>query len=421
MLETDRRTEVTSEAPIASGDNDQVTSITCEDSFVATRILINSERNLWFNLTDPILSNIIVTFDYDAYIMPDIDEMVAIEEVKNEIFSHVAKKSPLLLDNSGVVVTNTTCDDLLENTIRSMLSLRTGQNWDYYLGWKSSLDIIHSEKCNSSLPSLNEEYCKTITSSLTAQVPVARELNELSVRVEVIEHIRDGFEGGIFLTESVQNLAFLGMRDFSQQGPTDVIDDNKPHQKIRPEEDELGVMSAFGISATALLGILTLFTCGIFGYKIKDRTKGARQASFREEDLVGFQEEEVKEETKEEIKRDIQVSEAVYTHACSDGVELVHIGEKDHNAEAKFAEAMTELNHQKSDVQTGFNGLSLSAWMESLRNENDSFCGFSHVEKVEDEDEDELLADEESNDGTENDEETHVEEGRKSRRILEIT
>ncbi len=400
MLKANRRLEAT-EAPIVERDNGKVTSVTCEDSFVATRILINPDPELWYDLDDPILSNITVQFDYDAYFIPETksNEAAAIEEVSNEIFLHVINKSPLMLDNSSsVVVTNKTCDALLENTIRSMITFRSGRQlrrlndleakeWDYYLGWNSQADIIHSGECDSPLLSLGEKHCKTITSSLTAQVPTDRQLNEMGVKLEILQHIRDGFEDTKFSTASVHNLTFTGMHGSLSEGPTDVIDDNKPHGGEVTEEPSTGVLSAFGVSATALLGVLTLLTCGVFGYKIKGRKPLVRQASFNEEDLVHCEEQELTQGT--QVK---EAAQAVYTHSCSDGVELVHIGEKDGN----------QLNHQEGDIQTGFNGLSLSAWMESLRNDNDSYCGFSNLDKVEDEEE--LLADDESNDGTEDDE-----------------
>jgi len=246
-----------------------------------------------------------------------------------------------------------------------------------------------------------------ITSSLIAQVPVARELNEMMVKAEVLRYIRDGFVNGEFVTDSVHNFTFIGMSDNISQGPTDVIDDNKQHDKeIELPGNKAGVMSAFGISATALLGLLTLFTCGIFGYKVKGRTNAIRRASFKEEDLI-----EVQEQPEEKKVKSPQVAESIYTHTCSDGVELVHMAEKGENVDGKFSEAINLLNHQESDIQTGFNGLSLSAWMESLRNDNDSFCG-SHVNKAaeDDEDEDELLVEEEASDDDDEDDDEDDEE-----------
>jgi hypothetical protein len=389
--------------------NNSTTSISCENAFNETSgIEIN--QNLTFPLSDPILNDIIITFGYDAYFQSAIvgleneNELMnaALDEVKQNIFNSIIQQSLLLSSTTTRTDTTTTstCDELLQNSIKNMLrsyygierrredprslSDIAGYEWDYYLGFKSEpSDIIISNDsvvCQNSTATAtargSETICKTIQSSLTAQVPVDRALDANIIQSQILQHIKLGFEQDLFVTNDISTMTFVGIRDDEfTQNPTDVMDIPRFRDRVAT------VMSSFGISFTALLGFVAIFSFGIYVFNIARRRKTIKERSAldRAQDLNEIQQESV-------VKRD----RATYAHPSDEGIEVVDLGSEDNYATTKEALARTL---DDDGVQSGFNGLSLTAWMDSLRNDNDdSCCGSSTIDKLDlDEKEENML------------------------------
>jgi hypothetical protein len=399
---------VSTQPNVEYNSEDDITSISCEGCLSdRTEAYINENVTIPITFYEDPFDDITVQFDYDANFQNGVDEAIAIQEVKNSILLSVMKQSPLLIDN-GITVTPTdvTCDTLLDDTFRSKLEsygiirrfLRrlsdttdiADDEWDYYMGWKNQPDDVHSDHATvcdvSSVPTdALSSYCKPITSSLTAQVPKARDLDNIIVQQQILEFIRNGFDQNEYITDSVTSMKFLGARNLFSSDPTDVMSDNKTN---RFRESAAKLMTKFGISATALLGFVTLFSCGVFGYKVKsNRSRSSKSTHTRSKYLSSKSEDSDKEQP---------LSRAIYTHYSTDAVEIVDVGvNQDGLMNGKFVEGFEESN-QEGDVQTGFDGVSLNGWMESLRDDADSCVGSSVLDNIgleeeDDDDDDELL------------------------------
>lgn len=428
-------------------DNNEITSISCDDSTFSETTLsegmaikyFNPDSNITIPLSEPILTDVVVRFDYDAYFKDDTsdtEQLSAIREIKNKIFATVLKQSPLSVakDSGGtsienIIVTDLTCDLLLENTLKSMLSSMglnvekdggddgTNQNailrlsdfsdyeWDYFLGWENYPDDAFSANPNcTSAHSFKDTTCKPISSSLTAQVPTIRDLDENTVKTQILQLIKKGFEQNAFLTEDVPIMKFVGTQDGFLSKPQDTLEGQKTFR-----DHVARVMSSFGISATAVLGFITLFSCGLFGYKLSQRKQSSGGSSNSSSSSIDNPRSN-RRRGRDWKEGDKQVSMRNIINSSSNNPEL------DKPEQAKARATITQESNdgieivdmnlntadEKSNVQTGF-GMSLGAFMDSLRgnkDEVDSNCGSSTLDKLElnDRDYDDLLDIENSKD-----------------------
>jgi len=351
-------------------DHGVITSVTCEDSFDATSVYVTEDFSV--PLSSPELIDIVVSFDYDAYFVQNsnVDEQLALEEVKNKIFLSVALKSPLLLDEAGTT-TDSTCDELMEGQILSMLGMNRRRSqmrglgdldtWDHYLGWKNEPDDVDASAsvCGSAL-NITNTYCQPISSYLTAQVPTDTQVDPNFVELQILQHIKQSFENQEFQTDSIPTVAFVGSRQITQEKPEDFINNGSLRDGLIEQATQ--VMSAFGVSATALLAIATAFASVICGFKVKkSRSKNNIEAEF------------------EELEKQMPQAESsfkfrnIFTQSSNDGVEIV----------------------TGDDIQTGFKGVSLSGFMASIKSGDsccpvDDPCGRS-LKNITDEDEKQLL------------------------------
>ena len=409
--------------PIIETDNNDdsiVASISCDGAFTDIQNgvdiqVYNPDRNVTIPLTEPILTDVLIRFDYDAYFKDGIsedDQLNSIKEISDKIFTSLVHKSPLVdedtRDSDGITPTDETCDSLLENTLKSMLTsmgvdvvgggnatssraldnndffnLRKltdidGYEWDYFLGWKNEPMDTYSNNpnCTSAL-TIQSTTCTPITSSFTAKIPILREdLDSYAVQTQVLKDIKLGFEQNEFLTSNTPVLQFVGTQNGFLSKPQDTIEDSKASFKDRIVK----VMSAFGISATALLGFVTLFSCGLFGYKVSKGRSSSSGRSRRDRQVLlkNVGNSKSLDQSGLEQARP-EKSRATLTHASNDGIEIVDVNQ------SPFVANMDETELD-SKVQTGF-GVSLGAFMDALRGEKEdvdlnSNAGSSTLDKI---------------------------------------
>lgn len=349
--------------PIAQRNNDnQITNISCENSFSPSLtgiFFINA--NIAFPLSDPILSDVVITFDYDAYFKDGADEIQALMDVKHNIFRSVLEMTPLLSED-GTNVVDIPCDTLIENTIGTMLysqgiigrlSDATGNIWDHYLGLKNQPDDILSSQrteCSSSNTEIDGVSCKPITSFLTTQVPVDRDIDSTTIQTQILQRIKSQFENNMYLTDDIISMSFVGTGDDLEQQQTDVIENNGKFEEIKEEIKKI-LLSPFGISFTVLL-VAAALGCVVLLMKGKLKIKRSFGSDSNEDDI----------ESATEDPPEAVTPRAVYTHASPDAVEIVDVG---------FGCGDIEI------IQSGFGGKTLGAWMDSLKDDTDSCCGFS--------------------------------------------
>jgi hypothetical protein len=289
--------------------------------------------------------------------------------------------------------------------------LEDDESWDYYLGWKNEpKDKMPSteKSCAQSSLSLVDDaddstICKPITSSFTAQVPSGRaDITKQNINEQILKHVKDGFANNEFVIEdSIPYMNFIGIRDRFSGESTDVLTADQRQKELDAEPK---VLTAFGVSATSLLGAVAVFTFGLFGYKMKtsrDRNRPHMEDLSDENDrFVDGQNGELEKDSDDDKER------TVYAHPSNDGVEIVHVGNAngDGLVNGKFVDALSREMSKRDGITTGFDGMSLSGWMESLRNgtaecvDASSCGGSSTLDKVElnEDEENDLLGIEES-------------------------
>lgn len=411
---------------IVRNTNDDITSISCEDGFTTTTMYVNED--LTYDYTDPRLFDIVIDFAYDVHIKKDIiDETVALQQLKNKLYVSILNQFPIVGTDEADILS---CDTLMDNSMTSMFTslgyinrkqrnLRRleDESWDYYLGWKNEPNdkMPSTEKpcAQSSLSSVDgtddSTICKPITSSFTAQVPSGRaDITKQNINEQILKHVKDGFANNEFVIEdSIPHMNFIGIRDIFSGEATDVLTVDQQHKELDLDADPK-VFTAFGVSATSLLGAAVVFTFGLFGYKIKtSRTRnGPHMEALSDENdrFVDGQNAELEKDSDDDDKDDKE--RTVYAHPSNDGVEIVHVGNAngDGLVNGKFVDALSREMSKRDGITTGFDGMSLSGWMESLRNgtaecvDASSCGGSSTLDKVElnEEEENDLLGIEDS-------------------------
>ncbi len=279
---------------VKSTDNeDRIIAISCEDAFTVEDTITYDVYNITLPLSNPILSDIVINFEYDAYLLDDSNSNQALKDVEDKIFNSIVKYSPLLADD-GITITDVTCDELLENTFESMLvslgfiaSSRSSNiadnKWNYYLGFnKEPMDFISSEAggCSASISNApTGTTCKAISSSFIAQIPVNRDLDTAIIKTQMLQHVKNGFEKNEYTTGQIPSMIFVGTRDALGQNPTDhVIDEEKGNGLL---ERAAKLFTAFGVSMTFFLVLATSILLGIFYYKYKVK-RDMREKNYKE-------------------------------------------------------------------------------------------------------------------------------------------
>lgn len=314
---------------VKSTDNeDRIIAISCENAFTVEDEILYDVYNITLPLSNPILSDIVINFDYDAYLLDDSDSNQALKDVEDNIFNSIVKYSPLLADD-GFTITDATCDELLENTFESMLvslgfiassrSTNIADNeWNYYLGFnKEPIDVISSEAggCASSMTDApTGTTCKAISSSFIAQIPVNRELDTDMIKTQMLQHVKNGFEKKEYVTRQIPSMIFVGTRDALGQNPTNVIDEEKENGLL---EKAAKLFTAFGVSMTFFLVLATSILCGIFFYKFKIKR------DMREKNELSYINKEGLECVPQDVIEEEDLQRAKITQSFDDGVEIV--------------------------------------------------------------------------------------------------
>ena len=402
--------------------HDQIISITCDDSFTVSNSMNITEGLETIPLSNPILNDITVSFAYDAYFdntevdMTSVEEQNdAIQEVKEKMFLNLIQHESVLLDtsSSSIIPVGSSCDSLLKDTITSMLWSESilGEDWNYYLGWKNQPDAIITSTSPTSEESINCQpslaipgmTCKPIKSTFVTQVPEINgyidQYDSMIIQTQILQHIIKEFQSSTFVTKSIPTVKYIGVDNVQIPDPTDTIEDTSTN---RFRDGAKKILSKFGISATTLLGFLTLFTFGIFGYKVTSYRRSGRARGIEQSGSPGSNSSSSSgiHSFRRKKKQEQVPSRSIYAHAYNDGIELVDTSvNKDGIMNGKFVDEMTTSNENddrdtnRKEIQTGFKGLTLGALMESLGKDLSFGAASSTIDKLQldEEEENDLL------------------------------
>lgn len=255
-------------------DTKEIATATCEDSFV------EDLDEFIPNVHIPPLEDMVVEYDYEAFILDTAVKEEALKEVEYEMFRAMLGTSPWMVDEKPL---ETDCSDMLADLLDQRGTSRNlieSLNWGNYLGWKNYPPDRFKEgaECvNSMNLTVANATCYPITGIVTAQVPFDLEIPSFSLKEQIVTHVKTGVENDHFQTESIPEITFIGVSgpiDFGEDINRDnVLNPDRPADVI-PKDNKL---SAFGISAIVLISVSLTILLSIAWTKFRRRCSTSKE------------------------------------------------------------------------------------------------------------------------------------------------
>ena len=374
---------------VKADDNSKlISAITCEDSFV--------NLNYFFipgQINDPPLKDVIVEYDYEAFILDNADQEKEVQSVDYQMFLDVLSASPWIQrdesdENKIELDRSMSCDNMLADLMipgrgsrsrsrsrtrsRSRFLVDAGGDWRPFLGWKNDHpDYINIDtSCTKNDFTVVGATCHTIHGSITGQVPENMELPDISIEQQVMKRIQTGIADNKFQTTNIPNMTFVGSSKLIDAGDynRDTVDTGADTGASQGTDDNGNdtLFSGFGITTIVALSIAITMALGIVGLRYRrSRSAKARFEKYQNDVIAmsGSNEESISvignpPETPEP-------SRMFMTQASPDAVEIIA---NTNNAMCCAMEPLSgDLERKKS--------FSLGALMESLRGRDDISYG----------------------------------------------
>jgi len=345
-------------------ETNDIAAVTCENAFPDDIQTLFSDSK--FVVTDPPLTDIVVTYNYEAFIDNNVDKDAALSEMEYSMFFSVLSSSTWMMDG-GVPTEN--CNDIL----RDALSLYTDgtrmlagdDDWSYFLGWKIEPSDSFKDGATCATETTKEgSTCYPIVGKITAQVPIDREFSPVTIRTQVMSNIKSSVENDEFLSEKVLDMKFLGQTLDTNgfNGPT------MPPQS--PEKPNL--LSAFGITAICALSLALVLIALVFGIM--------RKRKKNQDDFEKIQNDAIELGARSDDPETPNQARNVYTETSPDGVEVVDL---DGGFGEVGASPVGDTNTVSSS-STGKRGFNLGSFMDSLRGGKDDLSYASGPSKYDD-------------------------------------
>jgi len=264
---------------VTYGENGMMNGISCEDRFYDFEAITEGV----FDSEEPLLTDITISYEYEANIARGVDVGDVIRDVERTIFLDVAASTPLYsADDSGGELTAMNCDKLIALALdlpfaRMRLrgrQLNESDDWKNFLGIKSTPEDEKSGKtCQTSMTADPDTTCYSINAFATVQVPEVQELDPDFVRMKVLQHVKSSMDSNSYATNEMPRMSFVGMRSIDGDG----IDINRDEVlNVEPptsEPTDDGLLTPLGISLAAGLSIAVLLAGLICGVRMKKQRK----------------------------------------------------------------------------------------------------------------------------------------------------
>jgi hypothetical protein len=346
-------TSQTREKPKIVKEEQKVVAITCENAFPDDLQTMFPNSN--FVVTDPPLTDIVVTYIYEAFIDNTADKNVALSEMEYQMFFSVLSSSTWM--TNGVPTEN--CPDLLRDAL-GLTSLNENRkmlvgdgDWSYFLGWKNEPADSFKDGATCATETVKEgSTCYPIVGKITAQVPIDKEISPIIIQTQVMSNIKSSVENDEFLSENVLDMKFLGQTMDTNVGGG--FDGPTTRNTEKPN-----VLSAFGITAICALSVASVLIMVVFGIM---RRRKRNQGDFEEiqNDAIALG------TSRSDDPETPKLSRNVFTETSPDGVEIVDLDGVFSGVGAPVGDTNTI-----SSSGTGKRGFNLGSFMDSLRGKDD--------------------------------------------------
>lgn len=300
-------------------DTEQIAIATCEDSFVDL-------ENLIPNISIPPLENVLVEYDYEAFILDSVEKETALMEVEYQMFKDVLSASPLIIDEEPAT---SDCSrmlaDLFEPQGGASRVLNDNNVWRNYMGWKNSpADTFKgedSECVNDNNLIVANATCYPINGKVTAQVPIDVDLPTLFFQQQIMQRIKTGVENDQFQTASIPTITFVGSSK-PMEGGEDINRDNVLNPDIPNDDQGNNLLSAFGISAIVAFSAAVTVILSIIGLRYRGKTK-QREFENIQKNAIALGAESKESQHSANGPDDVKINPNDYVQASPNSVEVV--------------------------------------------------------------------------------------------------
>ncbi|GFH55688.1 predicted protein [Chaetoceros tenuissimus] len=261
------RAPVQADQPKFFYENEQISKVTCENSFVN----LDSYYPSYTNIESPI-TNLLTRYDYEIYINNIADREKALEEIETKIFESILATSPWF---SEELESTHLCHEMLMGAMPQGRRLNEALNT--FIGWsKNPMDTFSSEPCTSS-EIINGYTCFAVKGRLTTQIPSTLTDDKFQHQDKLLNAVKGIMDDEAFITGKVNQVNFIGRSLILSQAPSmassipSIAPSSAPVLNIDPEEK---TALSFGL----LAGIFALIVAGIAFFMWK-REQNAEKSS----------------------------------------------------------------------------------------------------------------------------------------------
>jgi Predicted solute binding protein len=351
-----------------------ITAVTCEESFHVDTLL-NA-----YNFTNPPLTDVMIEFDYEAFVNDGFDKTAALEEIDYKIFISVLNASPWMNNN----IPTSSCDDMLINVLNIDVlgettrnrKLQLSEDWDYFLGWKNDpVDAyIDGTDCVSDpIENLDGYTCYPIHGRITAQVPIDLELSPMAIQLQVMNHVKASVENNPFESENIGAVSFIGQTILEDRNEVDR--DKVPTSPPDSLNNDNNLLSAFGITVICAIAVTVVFVTGLFGRRYHKRRK-ERQFEALQNEAISLGGGVPRSDDYPQTPEKVEQPRHVFTESSPDGVEIVDMNTCD--ARAGGDDDASAQDRGKSGGRRGF---TIGSLMDGFRGGKDDLSYASGLSK----------------------------------------
>lgn len=265
------RAPVQADQPKYFYENEQISKITCENSFVN----LDSYYPSYTNIDSPI-TNLLTRYDYEIYINNIADRQKALEEIQTKIFESILTLSPWFNEE---LESTYLCHEMLMGAMPQRR--RLNEDLNTFIGWsKNPVDTFSSEPCTSS-EIIDGYTCFAVKGRLTTQIPSTLSKDKLQHQQKLLDTLQSIMDDEAFITGKVNQVNFIGRSLIISQAPSmassipSIVPSSAPVISIDSEEK---TALSFGL----LAGIFALIVAGIafFMWKRENAVKSSPLAQM---------------------------------------------------------------------------------------------------------------------------------------------